>query len=373
LTAEWLAETGARDIVLVSRRISDASVRETATALSKLGCRVTPFAADISDPESIESLFSALTSRGQVVRGVVHSAGVLDDGLLVEMEWPRFQRVLGPKAAGLWNLHKATGAMPLDFFVAYSSIASVFGSAGQTNHAAANAFVDSLMEWRRQQGLPALSINWGPWKEFGGAARLSEAARGRQEQSGIGSIPTQEGRALFDLLWRRKTPRVIVAPMNWERFRARAGGSTFYQEFQRAEPSSSVSYAPSIAGFTGAALSAKLEALVIGELRVMLGQSERWLPDDEQGFFGMGMDSLTSLELRNRLEKMLHVKLNVTALFDFPTPRKLVQHLAEQLEATTAPPVEAAPSHREEELRDLNTAELAELLSEKLSSMDALG
>jgi acyl carrier protein len=106
---------------------------------------------------------------------------------------------------------------------------------------------------------------------------------------------------------------------------------------------------------------------------VMLGQSERWLPDEEQGFFGMGMDSLTSLELRNRLEKTLGVKLNATALFDFPTPRRLVQHLAEQLEPTAAPAEGTKPNDREEELKNLNTAELAELLSEKLSSMDVLG
>ncbi|HET6169744.1 MAG TPA: acyl carrier protein, partial [Terracidiphilus sp.] len=117
----------------------------------------------------------------------------------------------------------------------------------------------------------------------------------------------------------------------------------------------------------------RLEALVIGELRVMLGQSERWLPDDEQGFFGMGMDSLTSLELRNRLEKTLGVRLNATVLFDFPTPKRLVQYLAEQLEPATAPADGPAPSDREEELKDLNTAQLAELLSEKLSSMEALG
>jgi acyl carrier protein len=223
------------------------------------------------------------------------------------------------------------------------------------------------------QGLPALSINWGPWKEFGGAARLNEAARSRQEQSGIGSIPTEEGRALFDSLWRRAMARVVAVPIDWERFRLRVGGLAFYKEFQMGEPNLSARYAPEIAGFTGASLNTKLEALLISELRVMLGQNELWLPDEEQGFFGMGMDSLTSLELRNRLEKTLGVKLNATAMFDFPTPRRLVEHLSEQLDAATAKPGKAVPNHREEELKDLNTAELAELLSEKLSSMDALG
>jgi acyl carrier protein len=166
---------------------------------------------------------------------------------------------------------------------------------------------------------------------------------------------------------------VIVAPIDWERFRSRAGGLAFYQEFQRVVPGSSVESPPDIAGFTGAALKAKLEALVISELRVMLGQNERWLPDEEQGFFGMGMDSLTSLELRNRLEKTLGVKLNATALFDFATPRRLVQHLAEQLEPRPTRSEGVAPNHREEELKDLDAAELAELLAEKLSSMDALG
>lgn len=373
LTAGWLAEKGARDIVLISRRISEAGLQETEAELSKLGCRVTAFPADIADPESIKKLFSTLRSEGRVVRGVVHAAGVLDDGLLMEMEWPRFQRVLWPKAVGLWNLHQATQAMPLDFFVAYSSIASVFGSAGQTNHAAANAFLDSLMQWRRQRGLPGLSINWGPWKEFGAAARLSGVARDRYEQSGIRAIPTEEGRALLELLWRRTSPRLVVASIDWERFRARAGGLSLFEEFQIAEASSSVRNAPDLSGFAGAALNAKLEALVISELRVMLGQSDRWLPDDEQGFFGIGMDSLTSLELRNRLDKTLGTKLSATALFDFPTPKRLVEHLARQLEPATALVEAAARNKREEELNDLNTADLAELLSQKLSSLDALG
>jgi myxalamid-type polyketide synthase MxaB len=372
LTAEWLAENGARDVVLVSRQIADGEIAPSAAELNRLGCRVSAVRADIADSEAVNDLFAALASEGRVVRGVVHAAGVLADGLLMDMEWPRFERVLAPKVSGLWNLHVATRALPLDFFVAYSSISSVFGSAGQTNHAAANGFVDGLMEWRDAQGLPALSINWGPWKEFGGAARLGAAIRDRHQQSGVQFIAAKQGQALLSLLWRSRTPRVVVVPVNWERFRSQVDKRAFFDEFQSSTRAASAAAGLSFAGSTGAVLHTKLEALVVSELRVMLGQSDQWLPDEEQGFFGMGLDSLTSLELRNRLEKALCIKLNPTVLFDFPSPQRLVQHLAAQLEPAPVSVPNPVPDAPEGDLADLDTAELAELLAQKLSSMDVL-
>ena len=188
LTAEWLAERGARELLLVSRRASEETLGAAVAGLRERGCRVELAAVDIADWAAVRAV-----ARGSCVRGVVHAAGILHDGLMAELEWPRFSRVLEPKVQGLWNLHELTREMPLDFFVAYSSVASVLGSAGQTNHAAANAFVDALIAWRRRNGLPGLSINWGPWEELGGrrgsgARRRSgrgRAASGRLGREGV--------------------------------------------------------------------------------------------------------------------------------------------------------------------------------------------
>jgi acyl carrier protein len=252
----------------------------------------------------------------------------------------------------LWNLHEVTLGMPLDFFVAYSSVASVLGSAGQTNHGAANAFVDALIAWRRRNGLPGLSINWGPWEELGGAARLTGPAKERQKQSGIGSIGTRRGRALLDYLW-RQSGSMMAVPIEWSRFGARVEGQAFYAEFLRAETAR-----PVVKGREGIA------ELVLSELRAVLGHDERWMPDEEQGFFGLGMDSLTSLELRNRLEKALGLKLAATVLFDQPSPERLTEYLTGLVE-----PAEKAAETSE--LDGLEARELAELLEAKLSSMDS--
>ena len=344
LTAEWLAERGARELLLVSRRASEETLGAAVAGLRERGCRVELAAVDIADREAVAKLL-----EGRVLRGVVHAAGILHDGLMAELEWPRFSRVLEPKAQGLWNLHELTREMPLDFFVAYSSVASVLGSAGQTNHAAANAFVDALIAWRRRNGLPGLSINWGPWEELGGAARLGGAAKERQRQSGIGSIGTRRGRALLDYLW-RQSGSVMAAPIEWSRFGARVEGQAFFTEFLRTETAR-----PVVKGREGIA------ELVLSELRAVLGHDERWMPDEEQGFFGLGMDSLTSLELRNRLEKALGVKLAATLLFDQPSPERLTEYLAGMIE----------PAEKASELDGLDARESAALLEAKLSSMDS--
>jgi NADPH:quinone reductase-like Zn-dependent oxidoreductase/SAM-dependent methyltransferase len=363
LTAEWLAERGVREIVLAARRTSDAALEEAVAGLRARGCSVTTAAVDITDRAAVAELLA-----GRSLRGVVHAAGLLHDGLVAELEWPRFERVLGPKVTGLWNLHELTRGMALEFFVAYSSVASVLGSAGQSNHAAANAFVDSLMAWRRRNGLPGLSINWGPWSELGGAARMTRATKERQRQSGIGSIGTRKGRALLPYLWRHGSAGIMAAPIDWSRFRERVEGQPFFQEFLHTE-SRAGEARRRIEGLRGAGLRDAVARLVLAELRAVLGHEEAWLPDEEQGFFGLGMDSLTSLELRNRLEKATGLRLAATALFDHPSPERLTEHLVGSME----PEVEAtAPDRgREGELDELDAQELAKLLEAKLSSMES--
>jgi NAD(P)-dependent dehydrogenase (short-subunit alcohol dehydrogenase family) len=362
LTAEWLAERGVREIVLAARRASDGALEAAVEGLRARGCSVTTAAIDITDRAAVAELLA-----GRTWRGVVHAAGLLHDGLVAELEWPRFERVLGPKVTGLWNLHELTRGMPLEFFVAYSSVASVLGSAGQTNHAAANAFMDALMAWRRRNGLPGLSINWGPWSELGGASRLTRAAKERQRQSGMGSIATRKGRALLPYLWRHGSAGIVVAPIDWTRFRERVEGQPFFREFLQAEAGAAESRRR-IEGLRGAGLRDAVAGMVLAELRAVLGHGEAWLPDEEQGFFGLGMDSLTSLELRNRLEKATGLKLAATALFDHASPDRLTEYLVGRM----APEVEVIVEDRgrEAELEGLDAQELAKLLEAKLSSME---
>jgi myxalamid-type polyketide synthase MxaB len=371
LTADWLAARGAGHVVLVSRRARETAFPDRVRQLRDRGCAVTLAAIDIANREAVAGLLRNIARDLPPLRGIVHAAGLLDDGLLTELEWPRFERVLAPKVEGAWNLHELTLGTPLDFFVAYSSIASVFGSAAQTHHAAANRFLDALMAFRRHEGLPGLSINWGPWSELGGAARLSPAMKERQRQFGLGAIPTAQGRALLDRLWRHTGPAIAVAPVDWTRYGARVADQPFFEEFLKTGRAPQAAKPDNVTGLRGEPLRRRLHAALLEELRAVLGQPADWTPDEEQGFFAFGMDSLTSLELRNRLQNRLGAPLPVTALFDHASPAQLVEHLALRLEPS---PEGAAParSGREAELDGMGAEELASLLSAKLAAMDSM-
>src|SRR5262249_1999400 len=145
------------------------------------------------------------------LRGIIHAAGILDDGILPQMSQDRLEQVMAPKITGAWNLHRLTSGTPLDFFVCFSSLASVVGSPGQSNYAAANAGLDALVHYRRRLGLPALSINWGPWAEVGMAA--ADAKRGeRVAQQGFGSIaPAQAVRVLEQLIQQERPQLAVVS------------------------------------------------------------------------------------------------------------------------------------------------------------------
>src|SRR5581483_446136 len=153
VVAEWLVEQGARSLVLVGRGAPSARAAATVERLRAAGARVTIAQADVSRAEAGEALLREIGRTLPPLRGIVHAAGVLDDGVLLRQDWDRFQKVLAPKVDGAWNLHAATAEQDLDFFVLFSSIASLFGSAGQGNYVAANAFLDALAHARRARGL----------------------------------------------------------------------------------------------------------------------------------------------------------------------------------------------------------------------------
>lgn len=152
------------------------------------------------------------------LRGIVHAAGVLDDGVLLQQEWDRFSRVIAPKIDGTWNLHRLSLDRPLDFFLLFSSSVSVLGSPGQGNYAVANSFLDALAHYRRAQGLPALSINWGGWSEIGMAAALNRQNNQRWAAMGVSLITPDDGLRVLAQLLPQSIPQIGVFPINWSRF-----------------------------------------------------------------------------------------------------------------------------------------------------------
>ena len=188
--------------------------------MENAGVKIEVFAADVSKPEDVTQLLAQTLN----LRGVVHAAGVLDDGMLMHQSPKRFLKVAGPKVSGAWNLHIQTKDLPLDFFVLFSSVASIIGSPGQSNYAAANAFMDGLAHHRKHQGLVATSINWGPWSDVGMAA--SDVVLQRLMKDGWQPMNASQGCDFIGhLLKVCKLPQAAVLPVDWRQFAANIPGA----------------------------------------------------------------------------------------------------------------------------------------------------
>ena len=178
-TAEWLIDQGARHVVLMSRRPPSEEAAERISAMGQSGAHVAAVQGDVADYESLTRALAQIPEEFPPLRGVLHAAGVLADGLMVEMDLAQMDKPMAAKVQGAWNLHRATLDQPLDFFVMFSSVSAILGTVGQGNYAAGNAFLDGLAHYRRAQGLPAISVNWGAWAGAGMASDLAEEMRAR--------------------------------------------------------------------------------------------------------------------------------------------------------------------------------------------------
>ncbi|BBA33063.1 polyketide synthase family protein [Methylocaldum marinum] len=217
--AEWMVQQGARYLVLVGRHPASMEAERFLSRLEQAGTKIFVAQADVADPEDMARVVEALHSSGPPLRGIIHAAGVLDDGVLVQQNGERLTRVMDPKVNGAWNLHVLTQNLPLDFLVFFSSAASLLGSPGQANYAAANAFLDALAQHRRFLGQPGLSLNWGPWAEVGMAANLAGRHQTRLSAQGLNSIPPELGLQILGQVLGVDQAQIGVLPADWTVFR----------------------------------------------------------------------------------------------------------------------------------------------------------
>ncbi|MEZ2231203.1 type I polyketide synthase [Microcoleus sp.] len=326
--ANYLVEQGARHLLLVGRQgavspEAQAGVKE----LEDKGALVKIVKTDISQPDSVATLTAATDIP---LRGVVHVAGVLDDGMLRDQNRQRFSKVMAPKVQGTWNLHKLTKEMPLDFFVCFSSMTSVIGALGQGNYSAANAFMDALCHHRHALGLPAVSINWGPWATSGMATRLDANIQSRWEAIGFGMISPSQGAHLFANLFTAKAPQVGAMPINWSKYTVE---SAFFTDLRKTtdQKKEQQKTAPNFLETVKAAEKEQRQALLVAHIQSqvskVLGYQKDRVFSVSEGFFDLGMSSLTSVELRNNLQNSLGCRLPATLTFDYPTVKKLVDYL----------------------------------------------
>ncbi|MEZ4729296.1 MAG: SDR family NAD(P)-dependent oxidoreductase [Caldilineaceae bacterium] len=352
--AQWLADQGARQLVLVGRSRPQPAAQAQLDALTAQGVMVTVTQADVTDGAQVAAVLAAIDAR-YPLRGLIHAVGVLRDGVLVQQNWANFAEVLAPKVQGTWHLHGLTQGIPLDFFVLFSSGTSLLGNRGQANHAAANAFLDAFAEYRLAQGLPALSINWGAWSEIGAAADLVQSQQQQMAARGMGIITPQQGLQAFAHLL-QQSGQIGVTPVDWPKYLVHSAGAwPFYAQMSQSAPST-----PAVAEVTQpirlrqqltSAPPDQRTPLLLQHLRSavanVLGLRAPEQIDPRQGLLGLGMDSLMAIELRNRLGRTLEQTLPTTVVFDYPTLEQLQQFILATIfgeSAVTAPPTTGATS-----------------------------
>jgi myxalamid-type polyketide synthase MxaB len=355
--ARYLVEQGARRLVLAGRsgRADDPALDELRAA----GAAVQVVRADVAQSEDVARLVDACLAQGPL-HGIVHSAGILDDGILENQTAERFARVMAPKVRGAWELHVQTRSLPLDFFVCFSSRAALLGSPGQGNHAAASAFLDALVHHRRHRGLTGLSINWGPWAD----ASISPEIRARLQAHGEGPLEPETGMHLFARALAQRTPQIAAMRVDWGRYGDAYPAPEFLVGLGIGAPGPTL-----LQRLRDAPLDWRtemLESFVRSEVARVLGHAPGSF-SRVQGFADLGMDSLASIELRTHLEQALGCRLPATLAFDYPTVDALVAYLLDKLPPRPAP---ADVPTGTGDLDNLTRDEIAALLATELSTLD---
>ncbi|MFJ2805919.1 type I polyketide synthase [Kitasatospora sp. NPDC087271] len=326
---------GVRDLLLLSRR---GGASELVDELAGLGARVEVVACDVADREAL-----ARALDGRTVTGVVHAAGVLDDGIVTALTPERVSAVLRPKVDAAWNLHELTKDQDLKAFVLFSSISGVMGTAGQGNYAAANVYLDALAHWRCHQGLPAQSLGWGAWVPTAGmTGTLSEADLHRIHASGVPPLAEEHGLALLDAAMAVDEPYLVPIGRMAAGARPRGEVPTMFRALLPAGRRTASATGTGAATMT--ALAARLHELreadrlrhvvdlVRTEAAAILGHASPQAVAADRDFHDLGIDSLTALELRNRLTAVTGLRLPATLVFDHPTPAAIADRvLAEVL------------------------------------------
>ncbi|WP_244202285.1 thioester reductase domain-containing protein, partial [Streptomyces diastatochromogenes] len=340
-----VTERGIRHLLLVSRRGPEAPGAEALRAeLASLGAAVTVAACDVSDRDALAGLLATVPGE-HPLRGVVHTAGVLDDGVVAAQTTDRLAAVLRPKADAAWHLHDLTRDLGLTAFVTFSSIAAVVGGPGQSTYAAANGFLDALARHRAAHGLAATSIAWGLWAQASElTGNLTETDLRRIARSGFRPVETEQGLALFDLALRLGRPDPVATPLDVaalrEQPRVPAVLGALVRVPRRGTAQGAADTGPSLrdrlAGLdTREARHAEVLAALRTETARVLGRSGTDDIAADRSFPQLGLDSLTSVELRNRVAELTGLTLPATVVFDHPTPHDLAAHLLTTLTPDT--------------------------------------
>ncbi|MGN9789422.1 beta-ketoacyl synthase N-terminal-like domain-containing protein, partial [Nonomuraea sp. ZG12] len=353
LTARHLAAGGrAGQLILVSRSgPAAAGVGALAAGIAAAGAGVLVAACDVGDRAAVTGLLAGLPA-GTTLSGVVHTAGVVDDGIIGSLTPDRVDAVMRPKTDAAWTLHELTLGLDLDLFVLFSSAAATFGGPGQGNYAAGNAFLDALAARRRAAGLPAVSLAWGAWMASEGIGRnLSKGLLDRITGSGAAELSADEGLTLLDLALARDEAVLLPVRFDVAGMRAQAARGAEIPALLRglAGPARLTTASAAnqgaladtlrrrLAGVSAAERDRVLTDLVRTHVAAVLGHTSAGAVELSRAFTDLGFDSLTAVDLRNRLSAATGLRLPATLVFDYPTATVLAGHLASELLGVLSP------------------------------------
>jgi myxalamid-type polyketide synthase MxaB len=394
---EWIATQGAGLILALGRSEPTQEVHQRLNRLRQLGVVIHTRSCDVSEETSVAAAIASLPDAYDL-RGVFHCAGVWDNGAIANQDWAKYRNALSGKLVGAWNLHRLTQAMPLDCFVMFSSIAGMMGSRGQSNYAAANAYLDALAHFRRvHMGLPALSVDWGAWSEVGAAVRHGMTQR--SAHTGAEPIAPVRGLALLLRLLQGDFTQVLAARIDWKKWAeywpaetaanrdllagllSPIGTAAATSSSAEADSVSGASWMAQLLAIPPARKKAYLASRVESRIRTVLSLGNDQTIDPARPLQEYGLDSLLSIELRNSLSADLSTKLSATALFDYPTMGGLTNWLFDDVlklkaqddneeQAGSHPVVEVATTRAKDLVADvasLSDEEVDRLFQEKMA------
>lgn len=387
VVARWMVDHGARKLALMGRHGPSEQAQSVISGMREMGAEITIARGDVAIRKEIRTVIDRIAADKKPLRGIIHCAGTLDDGILLQQSWDRFRKVMKAKISGSWNLHCLTMDKVLDFFVLFSSGASLLGSSGQGNHAAANAFMDALAHHRRALDLPGLSINWGAWSKVGAAAKNNIARR--VQTKGMGLIHPEKGLTVLGHLLQTNPVQVGVLPIRWsdffqeigvgdgnklfERLLQQVKEKTIVNETREMEPE----MAKQLQNYSPSKRYNFLFRKIQNEAIKSLGLDKGDLIDPSQPLSELGLDSLMAVELRNCISLMVGKPLSATLLFNYPSLDELVRYLSDEIlslqndETVQLQNMKNGRQYEanEEELEKYSEDEMANLLEEKLKSI----
>jgi len=345
-TAQWLIERGAKHLVLMTRDPASPKAARSVKQLEELGVEIVVAGGDVIQEEDVARVVADIGRSMPPLRGVIHSAVVYDDGYLVQLDGDRFEKVMAPKVMGAWNLHTQTSNLPLDFFVLFSSVAATVGSPGQGNYAAANAFMDSLVRYRRKiLGLPGLSINWGALGDVGYLVENQRVSTHLQNM-GMGVLPSQKALKVLGMLLEREAVEAIVGLLDWDQWSKlyeSAKLPRFSYVVKKVVSSDTGDLSEDIVTQVKEASEAErlelLQSFLREQAASVLGTSASKLNID-QSLGNLGLDSLMAVELSNRIKSQLDISVSTMKLIGEASVASLAVELAEQIMGAGAATVE---------------------------------